>query len=59
MRYDFHTQWHQLLKLDKAIESQDPVRADKKGPFDFAMYDKALGSMLSAVIAGFKAGLAE
>ncbi|MDD3066020.1 MAG: hypothetical protein PHI20_06655 [Endomicrobiaceae bacterium] len=31
---------------------------DKKSPFDFAMYDKSLGSMLSAVIGGFKAGLA-
>ncbi len=58
MRYDFYMQWHQLLKLDKAIESQDPVRADKNSPFDFAMYDKALGSILSAVIGGFKAGLA-
>ncbi len=58
MRYDFHMQWHQLMKLKKVIESQDPVRADKKSPFDLVMYDKALGSMLSSVIGGFKAGLA-
>ncbi|MDD5022261.1 MAG: hypothetical protein PHR82_09075 [Endomicrobiaceae bacterium] len=58
MRYDFHMQWHPLMQLKKEIESQDPVRADKKSPFDAGMYDKALSSMLSAVIGGFKSGLA-
>lgn len=57
MRYDFYVQWQPILKLQKELESQDPVREDKKGPLNVGMYDKALTSMLSAVINGFSSGL--
>lgn len=33
MRYDFHTQWHQLLKLDKAIELQAPLSVRQEESF--------------------------
>ncbi|MDD5756895.1 MAG: hypothetical protein PHR23_06410 [bacterium] len=57
MRYDFYVQWQPILKLKVELESQDPVREDKKGPLNVAMYDKALTSMLSAVTNGFSSGL--
>ena len=59
LRYDFYTQWEQIMKLKDAIVSEADVKGAAKGSIDLAKYDAELMGMLTAVENGLGYGIHE
>ncbi|OGS23165.1 MAG: hypothetical protein A2252_02830 [Elusimicrobia bacterium RIFOXYA2_FULL_39_19] len=57
LRYDFYTQWQNILNLEKAIESKSNLDSKDPKDFDKQKYNTELTDMLYGVIGGFDVGL--